>query len=263
MISEQALKFTGNPHYSPTVILLGAFAIPMAFVAYFYSQERELDQQVHSLLPLTLLLVCFLIGGTVGIIVAGVLEHQILNDLDIPGLLGVGLIEESAKLILPLAIYLRWSYRSEADGLLFGVAAGMGFSALETAGYGMVALIDSQGSVGSMQEVLLVRGFLSPAGHAAWTGLVCAVMWRERGRTGHLFNWKPVGMFLFVVLLHTAWNIGSGLDRLYFIFAAYVAVGGTSLGLLIQEIRRTRHSRLVSVVPGLAPDEERTARDGP
>ncbi len=33
--AEQALKLTGNINFVPTVILVGAFAIPLAMVAYF------------------------------------------------------------------------------------------------------------------------------------------------------------------------------------------------------------------------------------
>src|SRR5215203_2348062 len=36
-----------------------------------------------------------------------------------------------------------------------------------------------------LDEVLLVRGLTSPAGHMAWTALVCAVLWRERLKVLH------------------------------------------------------------------------------
>ena len=60
------------------------------------------------------------------------------------------------------------------------ITAGMGFAALETVGYGLLAFTQRQGSLGSVEQTLLLRGLLSPAGHVAWTGLVCAVLWRER-----------------------------------------------------------------------------------
>jgi len=62
------------------------------------------------------------------------------------------------------------------------IAAGMGFAALETMGYGLVSFMQSRGDILILQQVLLIRGLLSPAGHAAWTGFVCAVLWRERER---------------------------------------------------------------------------------
>jgi len=33
--SEEALRITGDANFIPTVILLGAFVIPVTFVAYF------------------------------------------------------------------------------------------------------------------------------------------------------------------------------------------------------------------------------------
>jgi protease PrsW len=52
----------------------------------------------------------------------------------------------------------------------------MGFAALETMGYGFVTLLASRGNLALLEEALLARGLASPAGHAAWTGLVCAVL---------------------------------------------------------------------------------------
>ena len=59
----------------------------------------------------------------------------------------------------------------------------MGFAALETIGYGFAAAQASSG-IGAVETTLIVRGLLSPAGHGAWTGLVCAVLWREREKLG-------------------------------------------------------------------------------
>ena len=115
--TEQTLRITGNPNFFHTVILLGAFIVPVAFVAYIYERVPARD------VPLSCILICFLGGGTVGLITAGVLEFQTLQGLGILGMFGVGLIEEGSKLILPVVQYVRGKYRSEADGLLFGVAA--------------------------------------------------------------------------------------------------------------------------------------------
>lgn len=240
--AEQALKLTGNPNFIPTVILLGAFVIPVTFVAYFYGQERKLDKTTHVGAPLTLVSACFLIGGTVGIIAAGFLEYETLSKLTIPGLFGVGAIEESAKLIFPIAIYIRARYRSEADGLLFGVASGMGFAALETMGYALVALISAQGDIGALEEVLLVRGLLSPVGHAAWTGLICAVLWHKREQTGRSFSPIILGIFALAVVLHALWDIAGSFQNPITAYAGYLIIGGASLALLIRQLREARRS---------------------
>jgi RsiW-degrading membrane proteinase PrsW (M82 family) len=176
--ADQALRFTGNPNFFPTVLLLGSFTVPVTFVTYIYERERRLDTHTES--PLLAATLCFLVGGAVGVVAAGVVEFETLKSLSAPGLLGVGAIEEAAKLIFPVGLFLWGRYRSEMDGILFGVAAGMGFASLETMGYGLVSFIKAGGDINVLDQVLLVRGLLSPVGHAAWTGLVCAVLWRER-----------------------------------------------------------------------------------
>jgi RsiW-degrading membrane proteinase PrsW (M82 family) len=238
--TEQALRFTGNPAFVPIVLLLGAFVVPVAFVSFFYGQERAVDKLVHAEAPLRMAAACFLIGGVVGVVVSGFVEYATLTQLTISSLFIVGLIEEGTKLIFPIAIYVRSRYRSEADGLLFGVASGMGFAALETMGYGLVALIQAGGSVGMLEQTLLVRGLLSPVGHAAWTGLITATLWRQRERTGKLFNPRVIPVFVLAVVLHALWDIAGFSQQAFIAYAGYVIIGGISLILLIRRLREAR-----------------------
>jgi protease PrsW len=152
----------------------------------------------------------------------------------------VGLIEETAKLIFPVIIFIRGRYRSEADGLLFGVSCGMGFAALETMGYGLVSLLQTQGNMGTLQEVLLIRGLLSPVGHAAWTGLVCAVLWRQRAKTGKILQPVVFGVFLVAVVLHALWDIAGTSSNVTVNYLGYSAVGTVSLILLVLRLRDAR-----------------------
>jgi RsiW-degrading membrane proteinase PrsW (M82 family) len=187
---ERTLVATSNPNYIPSVILLGAFLVPITFATYLY--ERLPNWNVS----LPALAVCFLWGGVLGTLVAGTLEYEVARALGFLPKLVIGLIEESAKLIVPLGFYFFGRYRSEAAGILLGVATAAGFAGLETMGYGFVSLLASKGNLGVLDEVLLVRGLTSPAGHMAWTGLVCAVLWRERLKVGHAtLNWRVVGAF--------------------------------------------------------------------
>ncbi|HEY2206179.1 MAG TPA: PrsW family glutamic-type intramembrane protease [Pseudonocardia sp.] len=60
-------------------------------------------------------------------------------------MIGVGLIEENSKLLIPVGVLLVLPrYRRRADGLLLGVAAGAGFAALETMGYAFGTLLSSR-----------------------------------------------------------------------------------------------------------------------
>jgi protease PrsW len=198
---ERTLLATQSLNYVPSVLLLGAFLVPVTFVTYLYERLPQWE------VPLPPLAVCFFGGGTLGTIVAGSLEYDLLRSLGVLALLGVGLIEEGAKLIFPLIFYFLGRYRSEGAGIVLGVSTAMGFAALETMGYGFMALLQSQGNLVVLDEVLLVRGLTSPAGHAAWSGLVCAVLWRERNRAGHaVVNGKVIGAFATAVALHALWD---------------------------------------------------------
>jgi protease PrsW len=235
--TEQALKFTNNINFVPTVILLGAFLVPVTMVAYFYSQEQVLDKTSHSGIPLSLVATCFLAGVVIGSVFAGFLEYTPLRSSNILILFVVGLIEETTKLIFPVIIFIRGRYRSEADGLLFGISCGMGFAALETMGYGLVSLLQTQGNMGTLQEVLLIRGLLSPVGHAAWTGLVCAVLWRQREKTGKILQPVVFGVFLLAVVLHALWDISGTSKSVTINYLGYSAVGVVSLTLLVLRLR--------------------------
>ena len=228
--TERVLVTTSNPNFVPSVILLGAFLVPVVFVTYLY--ERLPDWEV----PLGPLATCFLWGGAVGTLVAGTLEYDLLRSLGVFALLGVGLIEESAKLIFPLIFFFAGRYRSEASGILFGVASAMGFAALETMGYAFVTLLQSKGSLGALDEVLLIRGLMSPAGHASWTGLVCAVLWRERLRAGRaVLNLRVVMAFLTAVVLHALWDTFNSLQGGVALLSLGVAL--VSLIFLVRRVR--------------------------
>ncbi len=236
-LTEQVLVGTGNPNYIPSVILLGAFLVPVTFVTYLYERLPKWETALPAVA------VCFIWGGALGTVVAGTLEYSVVVSLGFLPKLLIGLIEESAKLILPLVFYFRGRYRSETAGIVLGVATAMGFAALETMGYGFVSLLQSRGNLGVLDEVLLVRGLTSPAGHAAWTGLVCAVLWRERLRAGHAtINARVIGAFAVAVGLHTLWDtftsIGGAGSPLYLVtILLSLAIAAISLTLLIRRIR--------------------------
>ena len=144
---------TGDPLFRPTLILLGAAVVPVALVA-FVSGRRRLSFGVRgSVVGLTALL-----GGVVGVLVAGALEDATVRSVgDVPTPL-VGLIEEFAKLLVPAAMLLLFRRdRHPADGLLLGGACGAGFAVLETMGYALVALVGSGGNASVVNGLLLLK----------------------------------------------------------------------------------------------------------
>ena len=194
-ILDWATLESKNINLVPSLILLGAALGPVTFVAFVHERVREV--------PWPSLAVCFVAGGILGVAAASVLEYRTLLELRALPTTAIGLIEETCKLLVPLAIFFLARYRREADGLLLGVASGMGFAAFESMGYGLTALLASQGHIGTVEQVLFARTLLSAAGHAAWTGLICAALWRARERG----SWALVPLaFLTAVALHALWD---------------------------------------------------------
>jgi protease PrsW len=147
-----------------------------------------------------------------------------------------------------LAFYFLGRYRSEAAGIVLGVTTAAGFAALETMGYGFVSLVQSKDNLGILDEVLLVRGLSSPAGHMSWTGLVCAVLWRERLKVGHAtLNWRVGGAFLTAVVLHALWDTFASIGSATFVeflgvMLLSLLVAVVSLVLLIRRVREARRA---------------------
>jgi RsiW-degrading membrane proteinase PrsW (M82 family) len=172
---ERTLVATSNPNYVPSVILLGAFLVPISFVTYLYERLPSWD------VPLPALAVCFLWGGVLGTVVAGTLEYEVARALGFLPKLLIGLIEESAN-------------------------------------------------------------------HMAWTGLVCAVLWRERLKVGHAtLNWRVLGAFLTAVVLHVLWDTFASLRSATFVEFLGVTmlsllVALVSLVLLLRRVREARRA---------------------
>jgi RsiW-degrading membrane proteinase PrsW (M82 family) len=164
--------------------------------------------------------------------------------------IAIGLIEETCKLLVPAAIFALGRYRREADGLLFGVVSGLGFAALESMGYGLTALFLSHGDIGQVEKLLFVRGVLSPAGHGAWTGLVCATLWRARLRPTPTAKATIAATFVVAVSLHALWDSATSVW-------VQVAVAVMSLSLLLWRIQAAGRDgpqrRTASLRAGVAP----------
>src|SRR4051812_3234184 len=139
---RHAIVTTGNPNLVPAMILLGAAVIPASFVAFIGGRRLVFGASGGTVALAALL------GGVIGVVTAGTLEYGTLRRLGFLPMVGVGLIEEFAKLIVPAAMLVLFrSHRHPADGLLLGVASGAGFAVLETMGYAFVTLIQSQGNL--------------------------------------------------------------------------------------------------------------------
>jgi protease PrsW len=196
------LLATGDPIYVPCLLLLGAGVVPVTLSTLV--TEIEPAQQ----LSLPRILTGAVLGGVVGAVLAGQLEFETAHAFGSVSPATIGLIEEAAKLVIPVLL-LGWRRpRPRAvDGLVLGVAVGSGFAALETMGYAFVTLLEARGQLEPVTQLLLVRAAGSLGGHAAWTGLACAALFGVRGaRHRWLGRLRFLLVFIGVVVLHTAWD---------------------------------------------------------
>lgn len=228
VVVERTLVATGNPNFVPSALLLGAAIVPASFIAFVYGRRLPYDVDAATIG------ISALVGGVVGTVVAGLLEYDVQRSFGFVPMAGVGLIEETSKLLVPvLVLIFAAGYRTRADGLLIGVAAGAGFAALETMGYAFTTLVQSHGSVTATVDVLLLRGIMSPAAHMAWTGITATALYAaaESGWAARR-TWMSVGAFVLAVALHTAWDSAPSL-----VWTAVVAV--VSLVALGWTVHRT------------------------
>ena len=219
------LVATQNINFFPSLILLGSIVVPASVLVFAASSGRQVVVSAGVIALVAVL------GGVLGTVAAGTLEYDVLVKLGTVPVILVGLIEESSKLVVPLVVMIFSRHRAPAAGVIIGVASGMGFATLETMGYGFSALL-SNGSLASVEQTLLLRALLSPAGHVAWTGLTVAALWRIPGsaRKGRAVL-VLIGTFLAAVALHAAWD---GFNNLI----VHVVVGGLSFAALLITIRR-------------------------
>jgi RsiW-degrading membrane proteinase PrsW (M82 family) len=238
-----ALILTGNPVLFPTVVMVGSFMVPVTYVAFFY------DRRHLSRLTVPAIAQSFIYGGLIGVLAASILEPLFIQQLDFVTAFGVGLIEEFVKVLGILIISRRLGHDAEMDGLLLGAAAGMGFAALESSGYAFSAFLRSGGSLTTTVFVTLLRGILSPIGHGTWTAILVSVLFRE-SKVGHFrINFKVIGAYLGVSILHGLWDglpgaitvlFGQGLD----VFAGQATVGIVGLFILWRRWREARRLQL-------------------
>ncbi|HYP46302.1 MAG TPA: PrsW family intramembrane metalloprotease [Propionibacteriaceae bacterium] len=220
---------TDNPNFLPSLILLGSIVVPMTVLVFAVSGGRRIAA------PPGIVIFTAIAGGVIGTVAAGTLEYDTLHRLGALPMILVGLIEEAAKLIVPLILMIFLRRPDPPAGVIIGVASGMGFATLETMGYGFSALLN-QGSLAAVDETLLLRALLSPAGHVAWTGLTVAALWRipTASRRGPAVG-LAAASFVAAVLLHGAWDGFNSIP----IHLVVAALSVTSLLILMRRAHRS------------------------
>ncbi len=223
IVTTIVMFFTQNPNLYPTVILIGNFLIPVAFVAFLYDH-----QHLSSLKPESIA-ISFCVGGVLGVLGASILESFLLpipsdpnQGLSVGGGLLVGFIEEACKIVAVIIVARRMNHSSEMDGLLLGGAVGMGFAALESTGYAFTVFLLSHGVVGASVVETVIRGVLAPFGHGTWTAILGAVLFQQSRSNRFRITIPVILTYIFVSVLHGFWD---GLPRtVYFVIPPGIPV---------------------------------------
>src|SRR5262249_6792917 len=112
--------------------------------------------------------------------------------------------EETAK-ALPLLLLLGdRRYRFQIDGLVFGVAAGMGVTLVENAYHAIDRL--RAGGWGGTIFGMFIQALIAPFSHGTWTAIIGAAMWTARA-TGRGRVQRVAVALITSVTLHALWDL--------------------------------------------------------
>src|SRR3954447_12214978 len=191
---------TRNPNLVPTLVLLGSFLVPVSFVVWAFGRRHSGEVTAE------LLFSTFVSGGILGVLAASLLESYLLHPSPLL-FLGVGLIEEAAKLAVLVFLSRRLEHKYARDGLILGASVGFGFAAFESAGYAFTALLTEHGlSLMQLVQTELLRGLLAPVGHGLWTAILGGVLFSASGRRHFAFTGRLLLSYLGVAILHAVWD---------------------------------------------------------
>jgi RsiW-degrading membrane proteinase PrsW (M82 family) len=209
----QVLLWSFNLHLIPIYLLLASGLVPVTFVVLLWDMNALAD------MPPAPVVMTFFWGAVLGCTVATILETVFPAGAGaLAPALVTGTCEEVAKVLAVVFVLRDRRFRLEFDGLILGAAAGMGFAALETAGYGFTSffiglqrgggftLSGLLGAYQFMSTVLQERMLLAGFGHGIWTAIVCAAIWRERGQRAFRLTSGVLLAFAIAIVLHALWD---------------------------------------------------------
>jgi len=206
--SVVALGITRDANLIPLAVTTGSFAVPVCGAIYVF------DRLYDAAFPRIKIVEAFALGGTLGILLAVFGEYLLVGRGTLQ-YLGVGLVEEAAKLVALWLVARRIRSYSIRDGIVLGMAVGFGFAAFESSGYAMVALFGPHGlELQNMIATVLERGLLAPVGHGLWTGILGGVLFMAARRGRLRLAPVVVSTYLFVALLHALYDSSSGVGAL-------------------------------------------------
>ncbi len=197
--------WTGAVTMIPTVVLVGSFLVPVTAVVWYMDHYRSPACSVRRVLE------ALLVGGMVGVLMAAALEAWLPRG-GIPFYVGVGLLEEGAKLAALMFVVRGLTRHTTRDGVVLGAAVGFGFAALESSGYAFTSLLVRDGhhmvglSLSNLVFTELVRGVLAPVGHGLWTAILGGVLFSANRFRSPRITGRVVIALVAVAMLHASWD---------------------------------------------------------
>jgi len=200
-------------------LMVAAFLVPVLYIIYLYEVRLYRDA------PATVLGFTIGAGIVLGVVVT-ILGNALRGPLppvdfspfgvriDVGGLLVAGLlipvIQEVLKPLPALLLRDRPEFSETIDGLVFGVAAGLGFAMAQTVVQfsQVLTTLEVRSDPANWLLPLVTAAILLPILHGSSTGAITAAIWRFRTRhRGSL----EVGAIVAAVASHVAFVIGSQL----------------------------------------------------
>ncbi len=231
----------------PGVIVVGSFAMPLTTMMLFLELNAYRDVSVYKII------VTFLVGGCASLLATMILYMFITPGMDFVGAIIIGVVEEIGKLIIVYYTISRLRTCHILTGLLIGSAVGAGFAAFESAGYAFNFLLDDEGGLYTMFDVIVLRGILAPGGHVAWAAITGAAIVMAKGNrrlnTDILTSGKFLKLFAIPVVLHSIWDmpIGIGEDILLIPTLLTVAVWAVLITLINVGLTEVRNINITHI----------------
>jgi RsiW-degrading membrane proteinase PrsW (M82 family) len=234
----------GSLNHIPAILMVGAFAVPMATLTFFFEMNTPRNVSVQRIATL-------LLWGAVVSLLFAMIGYSLPGLSSSPSLLVAGIVEECAKLATVILVIRSVKYKYILNGLLFGATVGAAFAAFETAGYAMlnqapyivqngpqtvqmiptsffngalIGLLKAGGDIFNPQQIgaaalsgasmmiseLRGRAIDAPFTHIAWTAIAAAALWRVKKDQKFRFSMLKDPLFLkafmIPIVLHTIWD---------------------------------------------------------
>jgi RsiW-degrading membrane proteinase PrsW (M82 family) len=198
-------------------ILAGAVLVPVVYLVYLYEARVFRDAPVR-VIGLTLGggaiagVVLTLIGDALATSAPLIRSTPLGIEIDAMGVvLFLVALPVLTEIVKPLpALLLRGSgdFPETIDGLVFGIAAGLGFAAAETILHfsSVITSGEIQSTPGSWIYPILTLAVLTPLLHGSATGLIAAALWRRRGLA---LGRMAMASIAVAVVGHVAFDLGS------------------------------------------------------